>query len=73
MICCPRQESEIQNLPGQHIFFSVACFFIGNSSRSGQAVICTDPKQQQALKQDRVMQRSKADRNMHIKESLKKE
>lgn len=73
MICCPRQESEIQNLPGQHIFFSAACFFIGNSSRSGQAVICTDPKQQQALKQDRVMQRSKADRNMHMKESLKKE
>ena len=27
MICCPRQESEIQNLPGQHIFFSAACFF----------------------------------------------
>ena len=59
MICCPRQESEIQNLPGQHIFFSAACFFYR--------------KQQQALKQDRVMQRSKADRNMHMKESLKKE
>jgi hypothetical protein len=58
---------------GSISLFPPPAFFIGNSSRSGQAVICTDPKQQQDLKQDRVMQRSKADRNMHMKESLKKE
>ena len=33
MICCPRQESEIQNLPGQHIFFSAACFFYRKQQR----------------------------------------
>jgi hypothetical protein len=32
MICCPRQESEIQNLPGQHIFFSTACFFLSETA-----------------------------------------
>lgn len=73
MICCPRQESEIQNLPGQHIFFSAACFFYRKQQQIRAGSYLYRPKTAAGFKQDRVMQRSKADRNMHMKESLKKE